>query len=94
MKQIGDSKQAAKDFSIVNVGIVFGRKGDGEKASTLIQLRKQHFHPHVGWELKDVVIMGLPQSMRFAVVTDFERFDTSNAVFYAIYAEHKSQHSW
>lgn len=85
MDFIGDSKSASVNYGIVTIGVVFGSKGEGAKAHTMLQVRTQHFHPHVGWELKDVVIVGLPMFMRFAELRDWERYDTPKGLVYVLY---------
>lgn len=63
---------------IVSIAIVIGTREDVEAvgAGLIVQIRRKHFFPRRGWELKDVVIVGLPQKFRFCVIRDMEIRET------------------
>lgn len=72
--------------NIVTIFIVKGYKSDVEKdLGMAIQVRKEHFYLHLGWEMKDVVVIGLPQRFRFSVLRDYEHKITPQGSFYCLY---------
>jgi hypothetical protein len=72
--------------NIVTIFVVKGYKSDKQKdLGIAIQIRKEHLVLRIGWEMKDVVAIGLPQQFRFCVLKDYEHKVTPKGSFYCLY---------
>jgi hypothetical protein len=75
--------------NIVTVFVVKGSRRDEQKdLGMAIQVRKQHLILRIGWEMKDVVAIGLPQQFRFTVLRDYEHKVTPQGSFYCLYVSY------
>jgi hypothetical protein len=80
-------KDIIKDFKTVHIWVVWGYKSEKKEPECKIEIRKEHFNPRIGWELKDIVIVGLPQDLRFLVLHDIESRSTDKGNFYLLFVK-------
>lgn len=72
---------------IVRVALVIGTREDIDSVidAPIITIYRKHFTPRLGWELKDCVIVGLPQRYRFLVLKDVEHKEREEAGYYVLF---------
>lgn len=73
--------------SIVTIAFVRGEKRELKQTDVTIVVTtyRKHFHPRIGWELKDVVTIGLPQSLRFYVLQGIEKRELQNMGYFILF---------
>lgn len=67
--------------NLVQLAIIVGSREtlqDSEPVAVVSTYRK-YFYPRTGWELKDVIVKGLPQNLRFLILKDMECIETPQA---------------
>lgn len=76
-----------QNSNTIRIGIVVGSKFGKATIEAEAEIRKQHFTPRLGWELKDCIIIGLPQQYRFCVLNDYEMKQTSKGLFAVLWVK-------
>lgn len=73
--------------NLVQIAIVLGTRETASAADALgvVTTYRKYFFLRRRWELKDVIVKGLPQNMRFLVLRDYEQFETDQAGLFVLF---------
>lgn len=73
---------------IVTVFVVLGSRSEGYQDPEIsVQLRREHFMPFIGWELKDVFAKALPDRYKYWVLSAKENKNNEKGDFYVLYCK-------
>lgn len=71
---------------IVTVFIILGYKSEEyQEPEISVQVRKEHFMPFIGWELKDVFAKALPDRYKYLVLKQKENKTNEKGDFWVLY---------
>lgn len=80
---------------VVRLALVVGTRKDIGKidAAMTIEVRRQHFYPFYEFDMKDVVIVGLPQQYRYMTLQDMESRETPHCGYFILFLSGESSSS-
>lgn len=84
MHELENQNKVEERFSDIVTVFVFLNAFDESNLEAEFVTKNFLFHPHIGWDMKDVCPMGLPQDLRFSILREVVEGKRNGRKYYAL----------